>query len=149
GLFAMAVSEHLEYQPKAADIPHKDRNRSYELASQAAKVTATSTGANKNPLMVINGSEITKLTIEPGHINAVFIKDANKLLPPAGKSPIDAARDQLKEANAQGAFVFWNHPFWTAQTPNGIAALTPIHREFIKNGWLHGIEVANAGDMSD
>lgn len=28
GLFAMAVSEHLEYQPKIADIPHPDRNRS-------------------------------------------------------------------------------------------------------------------------
>ena len=150
GLFAMAVSEHLEYQPKAKDIPHPDRNRSYELASEAAKVTDTSTGPNKAPLMVINGSEITKVTIEPGHINAVFIKDANKLMPPKGaKTVLDAARAQMKEANDQGAFVFWNHPFWTAQTPNGIAALTPIHREFIEKGWLHGIEVANAGDMSD
>src|ERR1700742_4471169 len=38
GLFAMAVSEHLEYQPKAADIPHKDRNRSFQVASEAARV---------------------------------------------------------------------------------------------------------------
>ncbi len=39
GLFAMAVSEHLEYQPHIADIPHPDRNRSYQLASAAATVT--------------------------------------------------------------------------------------------------------------
>ncbi|RYE76781.1 MAG: PHP domain-containing protein, partial [Myxococcales bacterium] len=57
GLFALAVSEHLEYQPKIADIPHPDRNRSYQLASKAAEVKPDAVGANKNPLMVINGSE--------------------------------------------------------------------------------------------
>ena len=149
GLFAMAVSEHLEYQPKAADIPHKDRNRSFQIASDAAKVTANSQGVNKQPLLVINGSEITKLVIQPGHMNAVFITDANKLLPKAGLSPADAAREQLKEANAQGGFTFWNHPYWTSQTPNGIATLDPVHAEFIKSGLLHGIEVANGADMSD
>jgi len=142
GLYAMAVSEHLEYQPKAVDIPHPDRNRSYQLATQAAEVKPDATGPDSRPLMVINGSEITKLTIQPGHINAVFITDANKLL---GTNPLD----QLKAANAQGAFVFWNHPFWTAQTPNGVATLTPMHKDFIKQGLLHGIEVANGADMSD
>jgi predicted metal-dependent phosphoesterase TrpH len=113
GLFALAVSEHLEYQPKAADIPHKDRNRSFEIANEAAKVKPDATGANKEPLIVINGSEITKLTVQAGHMNAVFITDANALLPKPGLSPADAAREQLKTANAQGAFTFWNHPYWT------------------------------------
>lgn len=149
GLFAMAVSEHLEYQPKAADIPHKDRNRSFQVASEAAKVKPDATGVDKQPLIVINGSEITKLVIQPGHMNAVFISDANKLLPKPGLSPVDAAREQLKEANAQGGFTFWNHPYWTAQTPNGVAILDPVHAEFIKKGLLHGIEVANGADMSD
>jgi hypothetical protein len=149
GLFAMAVSEHLEYQPKAADIPHKDRNRSFQIASDAAKVKPDAIGANKQPLLVINGSEITKLVIQPGHMNAVFITDANKLLPKAGLSPADAAREQLKEANAQGGFTFWNHPYWTSQTPSGIATLDPVHAEFIRSGLLHGIEVANGADMSD
>jgi 3',5'-nucleoside bisphosphate phosphatase len=142
GLYAMAVSEHLEYQPKAADIPHPDRNRSYQLAAQAAVVKTNATGADARPLLVINGSEITKLTVQPGHINAVFITDANKLL---GTNPLD----QLKAANAQAAFVFWNHPYWTAQTPSGVATLTPMHKDFIKQGLLHGIEVANGADMSD
>jgi hypothetical protein len=149
GLFAMAVSEHLEYQPKAADIPHKDRNRSFQVASEAAKIRPDAIGPNKQPLMVLNGSEITKLVIQPGHMNAVFITDANKLMPKAGLNPVDAAREQLKEANAQGGFTFWNHPYWTSQTPNGIATLDPVHAEFIKSGLLHGIEVANGADMSD
>ncbi len=142
GLFAMAVSEHLEYQPKAADIPHPDRNRSFEIARQAAEVKPTATGDNRNPLLVVNGAEITKAVMPPGHINAVFIQDANRL-----RSPDIQA--QMQEANAQGAFVFWNHPYWTSQTPNGMAAMTPVHADFIRKGWLHGIEVANGADMSD
>jgi hypothetical protein len=142
GLFAMAVSEHLEYQPKAADIPHPDRNRSYELAAKAAEVKADATGANKNPLMVINGSEITKIAMPAGHINAVFITDANPL-------KTGDALSQLTAANAQGAFTFWNHPYWHAQTPDGVARMTPVHADFIKRGLLHGIEVANGLDMSD
>jgi hypothetical protein len=149
GLFALAVSEHLEYQPKAADIPHPDRNRSYQVAAEAAKVNPDATGVDKQPLIVINGSEITKLVIQPGHMNAVFITDANKLLPRPGLTPPDAAREQLKEANAQGGFTFWNHPYWTSQTPNGVATLDPLHAEFIKSGLLHGIEVANGADMSN
>jgi hypothetical protein len=55
----------------------------------------------------------------------------------------------LKEANAQGGFTYWNHPYWTSQTPNGVATLDPLHAEFIKSGLLHGIEVANGADMSN
>jgi hypothetical protein len=149
GLFAMAVSEHLEYQPKAADIPHVDRNRSYQLASEAAVVKPDATGVAARPLTVLNGTEITKLAIQPGHMNAVFITDANALLPKPGLNPVDAAREQLRIANAQGGFTFWNHPYWTSQTPNGMAAMTPVHAEFIKDKLLHGIEVANGADISD
>lgn len=142
GLFAMAVSEHLEYQPKIADIPHPDRNRSYQLASKAAEVKPDATDDNKNTLVVINGSEITKVTMPAGHINAVFITDANAL-------KTGDALAQLTAANAQGAFTFWNHPYWHAQTPDGVARMTTVHADFIKRGLLHGIEVANGLDMSD
>jgi hypothetical protein len=149
GLFAMAVTEHLEYQPKAADIPHPDRNRSWQLATRAAAPNLSSAGPQPAPLMVINGSEVTKITLEPGHINAVFVSDANALLPKPGKPVNEQARDQLKVANEQGAFVFWNHPYWHAQATNGVARMTPIHESLIKQGLLHGIEVANGADMSD
>jgi 3',5'-nucleoside bisphosphate phosphatase len=142
GLFAMAVSEHLEYQPHLADIPHPDRNRSFQLATQAAQVKPDAEGVAARPLIVINGSEITKSVMPPGHINAVFITDANAI-------KTGDVTEQLKAANAQGAFTFWNHPYWTSQTPNGIATLTPVHVQLIKDKLLHGIEVANGADMSD
>lgn len=70
GLDAFAVTEHLEYQPHITDIPHPDRNRAWLEAKRAA--------ANLD-LMVIPGVEITRLG-DPGHINAVFITDANELV---------------------------------------------------------------------
>ena len=34
GLDLIAITDHLEYQPHAEDIPHPDRNRSFRIASQ-------------------------------------------------------------------------------------------------------------------
>jgi 3',5'-nucleoside bisphosphate phosphatase len=70
GLDAFAVTEHLEYQPHITDIPHPDRNRAWLEAKRAA--------ANLE-LIVIPGVEITRLG-DPGHINAIFVKDANELV---------------------------------------------------------------------
>jgi len=70
GLDAFAVTEHLEYQPHLTDIPHPDRNRSYLEAKRAA--------ANLD-LKVIPGVEITRVD-ESGHINAIFVSDANALV---------------------------------------------------------------------
>ena len=73
----------------------------------------------------------------PGHINAIFLKDANKLLHP---------EDSLKgilAANKQDAFVFWNHPAWPAQRSDGIAKLDEFHKYLIKEKLLHGVEVVN------
>ncbi len=144
GLYAMAVTEHLEYQPHGKDIPHPDRNRSFQIATDAATVKPDAQGVDKQPLMVINGSEITKAVNPPGHMNAVFITDANAI----NAASKDVAQ-QMKIANSQGAFVFWNHPYWTAQSPTGVATLDSMHAGLVKQGLLHGIEVANGADMSD
>ena len=53
----------------------------------------------------------------------------------------------LNEAHKQGGFIFWNHPMWSAA--DGIAKLSPQHKEFIKNGTLHGIEVVNENTFSE
>ena len=37
GLDGIAITEHLEWQPHIIDIPHPDRNRSFEEASLAAE----------------------------------------------------------------------------------------------------------------
>lgn len=70
GLHAMAIMEHLEFQPHLADIPNPDRNRAFEEARRAA---------SGHPLIVIPGVEITRVDA-PGHINAVFVQDANPLV---------------------------------------------------------------------
>ncbi|WP_397414903.1 Sb-PDE family phosphodiesterase [Phenylobacterium sp.] len=131
GLAAMAVTEHIEYQPHAADIPHPDRNRSFNLAREAAK----------DDLLIIAGAEITR-DMPPGHINAVFITDANALRR-------DNVEESVRTANAQGGFVFWNHPYWHRQAPDGVARLMPLHQRLIANKQMHGIEVANGADYSE
>lgn len=152
GLDALAITEHLEWQPHLADLPHVDRNRAFEIAREAATDT---------DLIIIAGSEITR-EAPAGHVNAVFIKDANRLLMPGEPSsqPFDAekyyeqanrwpAREALLAARAQDAFVFWNHPYWTDQTPSGIATLPNFHKLNIEADLLHGIEIANGATYSE
>ena len=127
GLDLIAMTEHLEYQPHSDDIPHPNRNRSFTIANGMIQAG--------EQLQVINGSEITR-EMAPGHINAVFIKDGNKLLHADSLSGII-------EANKQGGFVFWNHPNWDSQRKDGIARLDPFHKFLIDKHFLHGIEVVN------
>lgn len=129
GLDALAFTEHLEHQPKKADIPHPDRNRSFQVAS------ADAAARDLNAVMLINGAEITR-GMPPGHVNAVFLNDANKLL-------VGDAAEAIRAANDQGAFVFWNHPNWLPQAPDGVAKILPFHQQMIREGKLHGVEVAN------
>lgn len=132
GLDAISLTEHLEYQPHKADIPHPDRNRSYELALKEAK---------DHNLLIIRGSEITR-KMPPGHCNAIFIEDANKML-------ISDSVAVFREAKRQNAFTFWNHPMWVNQRTDGISTLTPMHKMLIKEKLLDGIEVVNDVNYSD
>ena len=79
--------------------------------------------------MVIKGAEITR-DMPPGHNNAIFIEDANKL-------EIADSIEVFRETQRQGAFVFWNHPNWVAQREDGVARLTDMHRYLIKENLLH------------
>ena len=138
GLDAIAMTDHLEYQPHRHDIPHPDRNRSHEIA----------VGANQaEDFIVINGSEVTR-AMPPGHANAIFLQDANALVAPPGEEAIDPV-EVFREAVRQGGFVFWNHPAWLSQKPDGMAELTDMHRQLIADGLLHGVEVVNQHTYSD
>jgi hypothetical protein len=152
GLDALAITEHLEYQPHRADIAHPDRNRAFDDASSAA------TGSN---LLIIRGSEITRQS-EAGHINAVFLSDANKLIhvetPPVDQADVSAyyqaasmwpAQNAVDAAEQQGAFVFWNHPFWSSSATDGIVRMLDFHRTNIEENKLHGIEIANGAFYSE
>ena len=132
GLDAIAVTEHIEYQPYKNDIPHPDRNRSYDLTKKYAE---------KSDLMVIAGTEITK-NMPPGHSNAIFVKDVNKIMNEDYMKAYEAARKQ-------GAFVFWNHPHWIGQRKDASVKIYDEVKELIDKRLLHGIEVTNERTYSD
>jgi hypothetical protein len=73
----------------------------------------------------------------PGHLNAIFLKDVSAL-------DTETWQEALAEANNQGGFVFWNHPGWKGQQPDGIARWYPEHSSLVEQGMLHGIEVVNS-----
>ena len=121
GLDAIAITDHIEYQPHKDDIP-TNHGRSNEIASGAAE---------KNKLLFPLAAEITRST-PPGHFNALFLRDVRYL-------DTEEFLDAMKAANDQDAFVFWNHPDWK---PEHIGWFD-VHDTVYENKWVHGIEVAN------
>ena len=116
GLDAISLTDHLEYQPFSKDVPNPDRNRVYIVAKD---FTDRINKTVDKKLIIINGQEITR-SMPPGHINAIFLEDANKLLHP------DDSLKGIEEANKQNAFVFWNHPGWPAQRSDGTVSYTHL-----------------------
>jgi hypothetical protein len=123
GLDAIAITDHIEYQPHKGDIP-MNHNRSYEIAAA---------GAQSLGIILIKGAEITR-EMPPGHFNALFIKDASAL-------DTKDFRDALKAAAEQGGFIIWNHPGW--RQPNEIPIWYDEHTEIYTNGWMNGMEIFN------
>jgi 3',5'-nucleoside bisphosphate phosphatase len=128
GIDAIAITDHLEYTPFKEDMNIR-YNRSFEIAK--------GTGDLLN-IIVIRGAEITR-SMPPGHINAIFLTDVEKIVK-------DDWKESIKAAKEQGAFIFYNHPGWTAQQPDGIPRWYPEHEELYKNGMLNGVEVVNMGN---
>src|SRR6056297_1140812 len=124
GLDAISVTDHIEYRPHSKDVV-ADHNRSYELVEPLAESLN---------IMLIRGAEITR-AMPPGHLNALFIKNANLL-------ERDDVYDALQEARDQGAFILWNHPGWKAQQPD-TTRWWKEHTRLLQNDMMHGIEVFN------
>ena len=99
--------------------------RSFEIAKPLADAL---------DIILIRSAEITR-SMPPGHINALFIKNANLLEREDGL-------DAIREAREQGAFLLWNHPGWKAQQPD-TTIWWEEHTQLLKNDLLHGIEVFN------
>lgn len=124
GLDAISITDHIEYLPHSKDIS-ADHNRSFEIAQPLA---------TELDVILVKGAEITR-DMPPGHLNALFITNANLL-------ERDDVMDALKEAREQGAFIMWNHPGWKAQQPD-TTLWWEKHTELFENDLLHGIEVYN------
>lgn len=123
GLDAIAITDHVEYHPHHADVS-TNYERSYEIARAAAKPLG---------LIVIRGAEITRGE-PPGHLNALFLKAIAPLRQTNDMEAVKAAADQ-------GAFIFWNHPWW--KQPDRKSVWYAEQGEFYDKGWLKGIEVVN------
>jgi hypothetical protein len=121
GLDVIAITDHLEYRSNK-EILISDHNKSFEIAKKQGDAIG---------MLVVKGAEITRQ--KPlGHLNALFIKDANKLDVPDGN-------DAINEAVLQGAYVLWNHPGW----PDDVSTIYPVHRKLITENKIHGVEVFN------
>lgn len=124
GIDIIAITDHIEYRPHKTYL-QGDHNTSFDIAQIEAK---------KKNILLIKGSEITR-GMPPGHLNALFINDANLLDKTDWK-------DALNEASQQNALLIWNHPGWRVQQPDS-TKLFDIHKELIANKRIAGIEVAN------
>jgi hypothetical protein len=127
GLDAIALTDHIEYQPKKADVPTNPQ-RPFELAKGLG---------SERGLIVIRGAEITK-DVPPGHFNALFLTN---ILPLVSSN----LAVQLDEARKQDAFVFWNHPGWRVKTNE--ATILPLHNELATQKLIQGMEIYNGDDI--
>ncbi len=125
GLDAIAITDHIEYKPHRQDV-RPDGDRAYEIARGAA---------NEKGLILIRGAEITR-DMPPGHFNAIFVKDVKAL-------DTNDWKDVMKNAAAQGAIIFWNHPGWDGQQPDGVPRWYAEHTAAYEKGWMQGIEIVN------
>jgi hypothetical protein len=138
GLDVIALTEHAEYTPHAADVK-VDIGRSYAIAKPLA---------DQLGLILVPGVEITKpdplkaprvLPEGSAHFNALFITDPNALHVP------DDLMEALRRAKAQNAFVFWNHPRFRVARALWVP---PIARAF-DAGLFAGMELVNGPDFYD
>ncbi|MCL2005956.1 MAG: twin-arginine translocation signal domain-containing protein [Planctomycetaceae bacterium] len=144
GLDCIAITDHIEHRPYFGGnlLKLAERNDDHNIAYTLAKPDA-----ERNSLILIRGTEITKSTLPPGHFNAIFIDDANKIA-----AAVRDWKQMLAVAADQGAFIFWNHPGWVAPNSGGLAPGVPMsftdeHEDVRQKGHLHGIEVFNDSSL--
>jgi hypothetical protein len=138
GLDVIALTEHVEYHPHAADVKVDDA-RSFAIARPLA---------DQLGIILVPGVEITKpdppkappvLPDGSLHFNALFVTDAAALHVP------DDHIAALRNARAQGAFVFWNHPRFRVPRARWFPAVARAFDE----GLFQGMELVNGPDFYD
>ncbi|HOW26061.1 MAG TPA: Sb-PDE family phosphodiesterase [Bacteroidales bacterium] len=127
GLDAVAITDHLEYQPHKKYVDTVSNN-AYELMKSTAE---------ELNILLIKGVEVTR-KMPPGHLNALFIENADLADDPDYEKTLQGLADQ-------GAFIFWNHPGWIAQAKDGIRWYDE-HTRLVEKNLIHGIEVGNYGE---
>lgn len=147
GLDVVAMTPHIGVH-KTDCVHLKDYNLPYKLAESEGK---------KVGVLVIQSAEITRK--KPfGHMNALFLKDCNVfdenrylvdengvLLRDKNGDRIPNRATEMKDfeaAEAQGAFIIWNHPGW----PDRKSTLYPLHKKLIEEKRIHAVELFNSSE---
>ena len=147
GLDVIAMTPHIGVH-KNEGVRLKDYNLPNRLAIAEGK---------KMGVLVIQAAEITRK--KPfGHMNALFLKDCNvfdenrylvdekgELLRDKNGDRIPNRETEMKDfeaAEAQGAFIIWNHPGW----PDKKSTLYPLHKKLIEEKRIHAVELFNSSE---
>lgn len=121
GYDAIAMTDHIEYRPFKEQVLG-DLNESYKIAKKRA---------DQIGFILISGTEITR-SKPLGHLNALFITDANLMDIEDPLKAIDIAR-------SQGAVILWNHPGW----PDDKSTMYDVHEKLIAEKKIDMVEVHN------
>jgi len=119
GLDVISITDHIEYLPHSGDMD-SDHNRPYEIAKPLADMLG---------VLLVRGAEITR-NMPPGHLSAIFIRNANLL-------EREDWWEACVEARDQGAFLFWSHPGLNVEKPTW----WPEHTRLQNAGILKGLEI--------
>ena len=147
GLDVIAMTPHIGVH-KNEGVHLKDYNLPNKLAIAEGK---------KVGVLVIQSAEITRK--KPfGHMNALFLNDCNVfdenrylvdengvLLRDENGDRIPNRATEMKDfeaAEAQGAFIIWNHPGW----PDRKSTLYPLHKKLIEEKRIHAVELFNTAE---
>lgn len=138
GLDVMALTDHLEDRNRYRDdIAHTNKNREYEVAQKMAQ---------ELNMVLIRGAELTK-DRPLGHVNVLFLKDANALVPfqnPEKQKSMDQIEELLTAVKEQGGIAIFNHPWGSGEEGSkGEKFWSPIHETLYQKGLVQGIEVAS------
>lgn len=122
GLDVLAITDHVEYKP---DLPEtkSDHNQSYEIAKPLA---------DQLGIILVRGAELSFRDV-PGHLDAIFIKNANLLIR-------DSWAEAIRECRDQDAFIFWDHPGFDRQQPEKMPWWNQYLQKF-PAGTIGGIEL--------
>lgn len=127
GLDVISITDHSTPIPSHLDA---DYNTSYEKAKSTAR---------RRGITLIHATEYTQS--EPyGHLNFLFIDDANIYAKPAEELHPGKA---IEMANEEGAVVILNHPGW----PDKNSTFDPFHLKLMENKMIHAVEVFNSSEF--
>ena len=123
GLDVISITDHVEYHKKEVE----DNNMAaYEIAGKHAE--------GKDLILILGG----EISASRDHFNALFLKNPNE---PNLRDTLPVKR--IAAAYEQEAFLFWNHPGWTAKYKDGNCPMDEEFIKLIKAGQIKGIEICN------